>query len=150
MKGETIRKGANLALPVIAVGLLIFYELCDTACSSLRGTFLGIDLKIVGVLFMAVFLGTLPFGKMPSLAGPMEHLRTMMLAGAVGGEVILVRFQVVNDTYCPLCLAFGLCVLALFAANVPRMNRYLAAAAFVAGAAVFALFFRGSVLPLYS
>ncbi|HOF05763.1 MAG TPA: hypothetical protein PK175_09250 [Syntrophales bacterium] len=149
MKQEALRKWMNLVIPVIGIGLLIFYEVCDTSCSSLRGTLLGIDLKIVGVLFMAVFLGTLPGGSRPALARQMEHLRTMMLSGAMGGEVLLVRFQIVNDTYCPFCLAFGLCLLTLFAANFPRMNRYLAAAAFVAGIGAFGLFFRGSVLPLY-
>jgi len=149
MKWETIRKWINIAVPVIGIGLLIFYGVCDTSCSSLRGTLLGIDLKIVGILFMVVFLGTLPFDGRPALAAPLEGLRTMMLAGAMGGEMLLVRFQIVNDTYCPFCLAFGLCLLTLFAGNFPRMNRYLAAAAFVAGIGAFGLFFKGSLLPLY-
>jgi hypothetical protein len=72
----------------------------------------------------------------------------MMLAGAVGGEMLLVRFQIVNDTYCPFCLVFGLCVLALFAVNFPRMNKHLSLVAFCAGIGAFALFFQGSILPL--
>ena len=148
MKRETINKGMNIAIPVIAILLLIFYEVCDTSCSSLRGTFLGIDLKIVGILFMFALLAMLPLDK-TRLSLPIAHLRTMMLAGAVGGEVILVHFQIANDTYCPLCLAFGLCVLVLFAVHFPRMHKYLAPAAFVAGIGAFWLFFKGSLLPLY-
>lgn len=138
----------NIAVPVIGIGLLIFYEICDTACSSLRGSFLGLDLKIVGGLFMIALLAIIPFSK-SRFTGPIEHLKTMMLAGAVGGEVLLVRFQIVHDTFCPFCLAFGLCVLTLFAVNFPRMNKYLALCAFCAGLVAFALFFQGSILPLY-
>lgn len=148
MKWETIRKGMNITIPVVAIGLLIFYELCDTACTSLQGTFLGIDLKIVGILFMVALLAMLPLDKR-RFSLPVAHLRTMMLAGAMGGEILLVRFQIVNDTYCPFCLAFGLCVLVLFAVNFLRMHKYLALAAFVAGIGAFWLFFKGSLLPLY-
>jgi uncharacterized membrane protein len=138
----------NIVLPVIGIGLLIFYEICDTSCSSLRGTFLGVDLKIIGILFMIVLLAIIPFSK-SRFDVPIDHLKTMMLTGAVGGEVLLVRFQIVHDTYCPFCLAFGLCVLALFAVNFPLMNKYLALGAFCAGVGAFALFFQGSILPLY-
>jgi len=129
--------------------LMAFYEVCDTSCSYLQGTFAGIDLKVIGMLFMAVLLVLIPFisSRFSMWAG---HLRTMMLAGALGGEMLLVRFQIVHETYCPFCLAFGFCVLALFAANAPRMNRWLALIAFLAGIGAFALFFNGSVIPLYS
>jgi hypothetical protein len=72
-----------------------------------------------------------------------------MLSGALGGEVLLVVFQVRHDAYCTFCLAFGLCVLALFAVNIMKMNKYLALGAFLAGVVAFALFFKGAVLPLY-
>ena len=29
---------------------MVFYEVCDTSCSSLQGTFLGVDLKLIGIL----------------------------------------------------------------------------------------------------
>ncbi len=143
-----MRKGMNIAIPVVGIGLLIFYEVCDTSCSSLRGTFLGIDLKIVGILFMVALLAMLLLDK-TRFSVPTNHLRTVLLAGAMGGEILLVRFQIVNDTYCPFCLVFGLCVLALFAVNLPRMHKYLAMAAFAAGIGAFWLFFKGSILPLY-
>lgn len=148
MKWNKVLTLINIVLPVIGIGLLIFYEICDTSCSSLRGTFLGVDLKIIGILFMIVLLAIIPFSK-SRFDVPIDHLKTMMLTGAVGGEVLLVRFQIVHDTYCPFCLAFGLCVLALFAVNFPLMNKYLALGAFCAGVGAFALFFQGSILPLY-
>jgi hypothetical protein len=149
MNREKITKIMNVVLPIVGIGLMIFYQVCDTTCSSLKGSFWGVDLKYIGILFMAVLLVlTLPTAS--RFAVPMSHLRTMMLAGALGGEVLLVRFQIVHETFCPFCLAFAVCLLLLFAAHVRRMNLYLAGASFLAGLGTFALFFQGSVLPLYS
>lgn len=149
MSRDNMLKIINAAFPVIGVGLMIAYGVCDTSCSSLRGTFLGVDLKVIGIFFMAViFLMTLPPAS--RYVASVNHLRTMMLAGALGGEVLLVRFQIIHDIYCPFCLAYGLCVVALFVANFTKMNKYLALCVFLAGIAAFALFFKGSVLPLYT
>lgn len=148
MKWDKWLRLINITLPVIGIGLMIFYEICDTSCSYLRGTFLGVDLKIVGILFMAVLLAlALPPASRYTL--PVNYLRTMMLSSAVGGEILLIHFQIVHDTFCPFCLAFGLCVLILFAANLLRMKRVVATAFFVIGIGMFALYFKGSVLPLY-
>ena len=141
-------KIANILFPVIGIGLMIFYEVCDTSCSSIRGTFAGVDLKYIGILFMAaLFAFSLP----PALRyeTPVNHLRTMMLAGALGGEILLVHFQIVHETYCPFCIAFGLCILILFTSNIGKMNKYIATGSLVAGVGAFWLFFEGSVLPLY-
>lgn len=145
---DHVLKIINIIFPIIGIGVMVFYDVCNTACSSLQGTFLGLDLKWIGIVFMATLLvlALLPDTRW---AGPVGHLRTMMLSGALGGEVMLVQFQIVHDTYCPFCLVFGTCVLVLFAVNFSRMHRYLAGGAFLAGIAAFALFFDGSVLPLY-
>lgn len=148
MTRDKVLKIINMVFPVIGIGLMIAYGVCDTSCSSLQGTFLGVDLRMIGILYMAVlFALTLP--PVSRYATSVNRLRTMMLTGALGGEVLLVRFQIVHDIYCPFCLAFGLCVVALFAANFTTMNRYLALGAFLIGIAAFALFFKGSVLTMY-
>ena len=148
MTYDRVLKIINIVFPIVGIGLMIFYEVCDTSCSSLRGTFLGLDLKVIGILYMSPLLAmTLP--PTSRWAASVGYLRTMMLSGALGGEVILVRFQIVHDTYCPFCLVFGACILVLFVANFTKMNRYLAWGAFLAGIAAFALFFEGSVVPLY-
>jgi hypothetical protein len=148
MTRDKVLKIVNAALPVVGVGLMIAYGVCDTSCSSLRGRFLGVDLKAIGILYMALlFLLALPPASRCAIS--VNHLRTMMLSGALGGEVLLVRFQIVHDIYCPFCLAFGLCIVVLCAANFMKMNKYLALGAFLVGVAAFALFFEGSVLPLY-
>ena len=148
MTRDRFLKIINVTLPIFGIGSMVFYEVCDTSCSSLQGTFLGLDLKVIGILYMAALLA-LALPPAHRWAGSVSHLRTMLLSGALGGEVLLVRFQVVHDTYCPFCLAFGSCILVLFAANFTKMNKYLALGAFLAGIAAFALLFEGSVLPLY-
>jgi uncharacterized membrane protein len=148
MTRDRVMKIIDIALPLIGIGLMIFYGVCDTSCSSLQGTFLGLDLKWIGILYMAalLILALPPVSRYGFFVLP---LRTMMLAGALGGEILLVRFQVVHETYCRFCLAFGLCVIVLFVAHFPKMNKRLAMGALLAGLAAFALFFEGSVLPLY-
>ena len=148
MKENRMIKILNIILPVVGIGLMICYEICDTSCAYIRGSFLGIDLKIIGILFMTALL-ILNIPAVASYKTLVGHLRTMMLAGAMGGEVLLFRFQVVHETFCPFCLVFGLCLLILFAIHFKVMNRYLAGASFLAGIGAFALFFDGSVLPLY-
>jgi uncharacterized membrane protein len=148
MNENKMMKILNIILPVVGIGLMVYYEICDTSCAYIRGSFLGIDLKIIGILFMAVLL-ILTIPAVSSYKSIVGHLRTMMLAGAMGGEVLLFRFQVVHETFCPFCLAFGLCLLILFVMHFRVMNKYLAGASFLAGIGAFALFFEGSVLPLY-
>jgi uncharacterized membrane protein len=96
----------NVVFPIIGIGVMVFYEVCDTSCSSLQGTFLGLKLEVIGILFMAVLLmlAMLPASRR---ADSSEHLRIMLPSGALGGETLLVRFQILYDTYCPFCLAFG-------------------------------------------
>jgi uncharacterized membrane protein len=148
MNEHKMLKFMNIILPIVGMVLVIYYKICDTSCAYISGSFLGIDLTVVGILFMAVLL-ILNIPAVASYKAPVGHLRTMMLAGAIGGEVILFRFQLVHETFCPYCLAFGLCLLILFALNVRIMNKYMAGACFLAGIGAFALFFKGSVLPLY-
>ena len=148
MTRDHVLKIINIVFPIAGIGLMVFYEVCDTSCSALRGTFMGLDLKVIGIMFMAVLLALtlLPVSRSAASAG---YLQTLFLSGALGGEVLLVRFQIVNDTYCPFCLAFGSCILILFAVNFTRMNRYLTLGTFLAGIIAFALFFEGSIIPFY-
>lgn len=148
MTRDHVLKIINIVFPIVGIALMVFYEVCDTSCSALRGTFMGMDLKVLGILFMA-FLLALTLPPLSRWAASAGYLQTMLLSGALGGEVLLVQFQIVNDTYCPYCLVFGSCILILLVANFIKMNRYLALGAFLLGIAAFAMFFEGSVVPLY-
>jgi len=143
-----ILKALNILLPIAGAGIMYFYEYCDTACSSLKGTFLGIDLKYTGVMFMAMLLAT-AFLTGRSYGNHINSLRTFMISSAIGAEFILIRFQVVNDVYCQYCLVFATCVFALFAVNFMSMNKKLMLASIPLGLIAFQLFFKGNVVRLF-
>lgn len=148
MNSDRMLKAVNVAVPIIAAGLMVYYRICDTSCASLKGSLFGLDLAVVGIIAMAVLLAIAVLPN-PLCTEPVAWLRTAILSGSLGGEIILVRFQVVNGIYCPYCLAFGVCLLILFGVNFPKMDRRLVAGAFLMGLVVFFLFFKGAVLPLY-
>lgn len=147
-KRDLFLKASNIIVPVFAIGLMVYYRICDTSCSSLKGSLLGINLEIIGIAAMGALLLV---SLLPRLLSPenIDRLRSVILAGGLGAEIVLIRFQAVHGTYCPYCLAFAACLAVLFAVNFPRMDHRLAPAAFIGAAVVFAVFFKGTVLFLY-
>lgn len=109
---DVIKKSRLLVTVILAlagIGLMAYYDSCDTACSYLKGDILGIDLKWVGIAFMSVILAFAAFRQTP-------FVRALLAAG-LGVEVYLYAFQIQNDVYCPFCLAFSAMVIALFLIN---------------------------------
>ncbi len=46
---HTIIKAMNLLLPsFIGIGFMAFYEYCDTSCTYLKGSFVGVGSQVVG------------------------------------------------------------------------------------------------------
>jgi thiol:disulfide interchange protein DsbA len=88
------------------MGIMIFYSFCTDSCDYLAGTFLGMDLKYIGIGFMSVLI-------IVTLLNFTTIVR-IMLAMALGGEIYLVGYQVFVDTYCYYCLAFASLILAAF------------------------------------
>ncbi len=75
---DHVLKIINVAFPAVGGGSMIFYEVCDISCSSLQGTFLGLYLKAIGILYMAALLAlTLPPASRSAASD--LHLRTMQL-----------------------------------------------------------------------
>lgn len=145
---HVITKTLNIFLPLIGIGLMLVYDYCDTSCSYLKGSFLGIDLKWVGVIYMAVlFLSAFVRGE--SSVSLVAHGRTILISAAVGVEIFLIGWQVVKDTYCPFCLAFSACVFVLFGINIASMNRWVMVASILAGLLGFTLFFEGQLAPRF-
>lgn len=141
-------KSLNVLLPLIGIGLMLTYEYCDTSCSYLKGSFLGIDLKWVGVIYMGIlFFSAFIVGGAYTLL--IAHTRTILIAAAVGVEFFLIGFQIVKDTYCPFCIAFSVCVFILFGINYKSMNKWIMAASVFAGLLGFTLFFEGQVAPRF-
>jgi len=145
---HVVTKSLNVVLPLIGIGLMLVYEYCDTSCSYLKGSFLGIDLKWVGVIYMVIlFLGA--FVYKDSLSSLIGHLRTIQISAAVGAEFFLIGFQNVNDTYCNVCLAFSVCIFILFGINLNSMNKWIMVASVLSGLLGFAIFFEGQLTPRF-
>jgi hypothetical protein len=131
---------ANLVLPLVGIGLVIYYSLCGQSCAYLKGGILGIDLKYLGVVFATLLL----------IAGffKWDTIHLLLLSAAVGTEVYLVAFQVRQGVYCPYCLLFGGVLLTLFMLNFRMSRRILVCISIVLGFLLFALFFQGATRPV--
>ena len=103
MKYRTI---LTIILAMAGIALMAFYSWCDSSCAYLKGDILGIDLKYIGIAFMVVII-IVTFWKQVDIV-------RILLSGAIGGEVFLVRFQFREDVFCPFCLAFGTIIVILY------------------------------------
>ena len=109
---DTIKKYRHIVtilLALIGIGIMAYYDYCDTACSYLKGDIWGIDLKWIGIAYMAAIIVFAAFQQTP-------FVRALLAAG-LGVEVHLYAFQVQNDVYCPFCLAFSVMLIASFIVN---------------------------------
>ena len=109
---ESVKKYRNIltiVLALIGIGIMAYYDYCDNTCSYLKGDIFGIDLKWVGMTFMAAVIVFAAFKQTP-------FVRALLAAG-LGVEVHLYAFQVQNDVYCPFCLAFSVVLIASFIIN---------------------------------
>jgi len=103
------RNAITIILALIGIGIMAYYDYCDTGCSYLKGDIFGIDLKWVGIAFMAAVIVFAAFKQTP-------FVRALLAAG-LGVEVHLYAFQVQNDVYCPFCLTFSVVLIASFIIN---------------------------------
>jgi len=109
---ESVKKYRNvitIMLALIGIGLMMYYDYCDTTCSYLKGDIWGIDLKWFGIAYMAAIIVFAAFKQTP-------FVRALLAAG-LGVEVHLYAFQVQNNVYCPFCLAFSVMVIVSFIIN---------------------------------
>jgi uncharacterized membrane protein len=138
----TGKEKLNILLALAGIALVFVYAYCGDSCSYLKGSIFGIDLKIMGVLFMGTLIALGLFGR--------SDYRLLLLSAGVGAEVFLIGFQVANDVFCPYCLTFGAVLLLLFAINLDWSKRKLVALCAVCGLLAFAAFFDGSVTPAFA
>ena len=109
---EFIKRCRNIitiVLSLIGIGLMAYYDYCDTACSYLKGDIWGIDLKWLGIAYMTAIIAFAAFKQTP-------FVRALLAAG-MGVEVHLYAFQMQNDVYCPFCLAFSVMLILSFIIN---------------------------------
>lgn len=136
------RRFLTILLALSGIAITVAYALCLGACSYLQGDILGIDLKYLGIFYMAVVL-LLAWLRKPVLS-------LLLLAFGAGGEIFLIGYQVQTGIYCPYCLAFGATILLAFAINFEWNRKALAVLAAAAGLLFFLLFFSGSATPVYA
>lgn len=99
----------TILLSLAGIGIMAYYNHCDTACSYLKGDIWGIDLKWIGMAYMSAVI-IFAFFKQKSF------VRALLAAG-LGVEVHLYVFQVQNNVYCPFCLAFSVMLILSFIIN---------------------------------
>jgi len=117
---ELIRKYRHvitILLALAGIGIMAYYDYCDTACTYLKGDLLGMDLKWVGIAYMTVIT-------VFALFRQMSFVRALLATG-LGVEVYLYDFQIENGVYCPFCLAFSAMLILAFIINyeVPSVWR---------------------------
>ena len=126
----------------IGIGIIIFYSYCETSCRYLQGGIWGIDLKYLGIFFMACLIVLVLWKK--------DTLGLALISLGIGGEVFLIGFQVKNSTYCPFCLAFGVVLILIFALNFQKRNIPLIIIMAILGLLFLIFTFEGSVTPAFA
>ena len=131
----------NIILACIAVAVEIYYSICGGACSYLRGNLFGIGLQYIGIIFMAIVILLCIIKK--------DLLLVIALSAGVDVEVYLIGFQVWYHTYCLYCLVFGGIIVVLLFLNLRKTMTKIAVVSAGFTLIFFAVFFEGSVTPLY-
>lgn len=142
ISAQGIRKTINLALPLVALGVMAFYNTCSSTCSSLTGGILGLDMKYIGLV--------IPIPLILFALFKQDILLLMALSFGVGGEAKLISFQIGTGHYCPYCLTSGAIIIFLFLFNFRWSRRLVTAIFLLFGFLFFQFFFHGSALPTYA
>jgi protein-disulfide isomerase len=136
--------------PALSLVTLVIGQVCQEKCAVLRGDILGLDLNIFGMLFYSLLLGSTVVYHRFFPKDWLIRIVAAVVAAGIGAELILVRFMIQNDTYCPKCLISGFFLLAMFFVVAPRLKKWVAIL-LIAGSALFtSATFSGSVTPSYA
>lgn len=136
------KKWMNIILPVIGIGIILLYLTCKDACIYLEGSFFGLPLHYLGIIYMGTLLISNLFNKW--------EFSIFLLSFSLGAELQLLGFQIFNNVYCFYCLIFGAVVLLLFLLNFKRSKKIFITVSFILGLILFTIFFKGSVIPAYA
>ncbi len=140
--GVKSKRWPTALLALIGIAVAVAYMACVGSCTYLKGDILGMDLKYLGIFYMAAIL-ILALLRL-------SRLCLLLLAFGSGGELFLIGYQIRSGIFCPYCLAFAATVLMAFAVNYDRSRKRFAALAAGAGLVFFLLFFSGSATPAYA
>ena len=131
----------NIVLSVIAIGIIVFYDICGGTCSYLKGAIFGIDLKYAGIFYMItlIALNLLKW----------DFLVLCFVSIALGIDAYLIGFQISYRTFCPFCFAFGIIVISQFILSFRWSKKWYMISCIIIGLLFFVFFFKGSVIPTY-
>ncbi len=116
----------------------------------LRGDILGLDLNIMGIILYSLLLvSTVFYLKFYPRDWFMKAIAAVVSVG-MGAEIILVKFQVQNNTYCPKCIISGFFFLTMFFVVAPSLKKWVLILLIVLGALFTSVTFNGSVTPSYA
>ncbi len=145
MEMEIIFKKRRLLTEILAcvgIGIILSYVVCSDSCRYLKGSVFGIDLKYLGLVFMA-FLFILNILKK-------DMLNILFLSLGLGAEIFLIGYQAANEVFCPFCSAFGAVLILMFILNFDKTKIPLIALSMLLGLVFFLLVFKGSRTPAYA
>jgi thiol:disulfide interchange protein DsbA len=141
-KTGTSKHWVNIVLSLVGIGIPLLSGLCEGSCSFLTGSIFSVDLKYIGILYMGMLL-LFSLLKRSSLVLPFLSL-------GLGAEIQLVAFQIMHQTACYFCLAFGAVIFILFLLNFDTSKKIVITACLILGFILFSIFFQGMVTPLYA
>jgi thiol:disulfide interchange protein DsbA len=157
------RRWITIILSFLGIVDMAYYIGCSDSCEYLRGDLFCIDLKYMGFAFMLFLAG-------------LAHLYffqvvRLLVAGALGGELYLLGYQLYQGMYCKYCLLFAGLVIGAFLVNYEpagdwtrrkrwlyllgeinmgrRNRRYPLIVFTLLGFVIFILGFSGSTTPAY-
>ena len=137
-------------LPALCILTIVIGQLCAARCSFIQGDILGIDLNIVGILFYSLLLvSLLVYRKFYSEELLMKAIAAVTSAG-VGAELVLIKFQVENNVYCPKCLISGFFFLVMFFLVARHLKKWVIILLVAAGLLLTSFTFNGAVIPSYA
>jgi uncharacterized membrane protein len=136
--------------PALALIALIIGQICAEKCAFIRGDILGFDLDILGIFFYSILLLSLIFYKKIYRKDWLIKAITVIVSVGVGVELILIKFQVQNNIYCPKCLISGFFFLILFFIVARYIKTWVVILLILFGAIFTSFTFSGSVIPSYA
>jgi len=141
-KTITVKHWMNVIFSLIGIGIPLLYGLCGGSCSYLMGSIFSVDLKYIGIFYMGLLL-------LFSLLRR-NTIVLLLLSLGLGAEIQLAAFQIKHLIACYFCLAFGAVIVILFLLNFDASRKIFVTVCLVLGFILFALFFEGTVTPLYA
>jgi len=137
-------------LPALCILTIVIGQLCAAKCAFIQGDILGIDLNIFGILFYSLLLVSLLVYRIfyPE-AWLMKAIAAVASVG-VGAELVLIKFQVENNVYCPKCLISGFFFLVMFFLVARHLKKWLIILLIAAGLLFTTFTFNGAVIPSYA